>query len=805
MTHKARKHIWPGGLVMALAVAGVLAVFAVLAASPGAAVAHTDADHNTACADMTEAERADHDRRERIQAGLQNRDPVLCTVAAETPTPEPTEEPTQQPTGGAPDSYIVEGPDFVLQSRNDTTRYTINVLDEDGNPADFSLREGSEIVTVYLDVVDTAQGDIQATSPCLPAGTDALATDRLGNPLDRCSFNMDVSVDDPWFEIFATTIPHGTDIGISLEVDGRPIGDTHTVSYLDPQAPPDPTPAPVTPRDGMSEDATVVSYSDWDRADHYNVTDGYLVGDPEGPSHMLDDMNTMVTGYLQRDEPVVRSYALGVSERENLTTRENPVHGQNTVEVLFGATDVQLTVTANFAGPVYVRLLDRHGRVIGLDVDEEVAERGMDVIGLDSHGRLELPKNTDLDAAKALAYDQYTWHVPGDTTMNAYLDGKAGNYNQGTFRVMDPCASYNADDGLAFSVQVWNQNGTYLQTTERIRCVASPSPHPTGLIFTINSEVPGEGTLMFDEALNAISHDVLLIDASNGNIVTERDNAVSPVSFDNLNNGWTYHIVVVAEGRDNQYRARGVTDYGVRWIGQPDVALSADPPMTATGMHPLCQVEDADPNIQRTLRALLSDCHEYVAPNTDPMAVGSIAAQTVTAGQSVTVDVASYFSDTDMGDSLTYMAMSSNMAVAMASASGSMVTISGVTAGSAIVTVTATDMHGASAMQTISVTVMSGALGAPTNVMAMVDDSDPGSPGITITWTDGANADVHDVGLIDLADYSVYREQRIGGVPSAMTYTFDNVASGRYMAIVVSTGAGDPTAYEYGVSIVTVP
>ena len=803
MTTKTRRHIWSLA-VMSLAVVGVLAVVAALyAAQPRAAQAD-------GCDHISDAvERARCISRHNA-AGL---DPAASHQHQVPTTPPPTAPPQ---SGGAPDSYIIEGPGFVDQQADEVSDYVIVVEDEDGNSPDYATHGGNNVRVRFTrhDAVPSIDEAGDIVVGCLP--DDAHLTDtglqgQLTNSLlsqvpgEICSINLDLADGEDRFTIMATTVPNNTRLGMSVTVIGGSLQDTHTVTFLNPQVP-GPTPPPtVTPRTGMSDDATVVSYSDWDRADHENVTDGYLVGDPMGPAHVLDDMNTMVNGWLQRDEPVVRDYALGVDERENLITRTDPEAGQGTVEVLFGAAEVQLTVTANFPGPVYIRLLDRHGNVIGLDVDEEVAERGMDVVGLDSHGRLELPRmDVDLDAAKALAYDQYTWHVPSDTTMNAYLHGKAGKYNQGTFRVMDPCASYNAD-GLAFSVQVWNQNGTYLETTEEIHCVASPSPHPTGLIFTINSEVPGEGTLMFDPALNAISHDVLLIDASNGNIVTERADAVSPVSFDNLNNGWTYHIVVVAEGRDNQFRARGVTDYGVRWIGQPDVALSMDPPMTATGAHPLCQVEDNDPAIQRTLRALLSDCHEYVAPNTDPMAVGSIAAQTVTAGRSVSVNVASNFSDADAGDSLTYTAMSSNMAVATTSVSGSMVTISGVAAGSAIVTVTATDMHGAYAMQTISVTVMAGALGAPTNVMAVVDDSDPGVPGITITWTDGANADVHDVGLIDLADYTVYREQRIGGVPSAMTYTFTNVASGRYMAIVVSTGAGDPTAYEYGVSIVAVP
>ena len=63
------------------------------------------------------------------------------------------------------------------------------------------------------------------------------------------------------------------------------------------------------------------------------------------------------------------------------------------------------------------------------------------------------------------------------------------------------------------------------------------------------------------------------------------------------------------------------------------------------------------------------------------------------------VDVASNFSDADMGDSLTYTAMSDMMSYATASVSGSMVTIMGVAPGSATITVTATDMHGEMAMQ----------------------------------------------------------------------------------------------------------
>ena len=91
-------------------------------------------------------------------------------------------------------------------------------------------------------------------------------------------------------------------------------------------------------------------------------------------------------------------------------------------------------------------------------------------------------------------------------------------------------------------------------------------------------------------------------------------------------------------------------------------------------------------------------------PNRAPTAVGSIAAQTITAGESATVNVSSNFNDPD-GDALTYTAATSDAGVAMASVAGSTVTITGVAAGSATITVTARDPDGATATQSISVTV----------------------------------------------------------------------------------------------------
>ena len=95
------------------------------------------------------------------------------------------------------------------------------------------------------------------------------------------------------------------------------------------------------------------------------------------------------------------------------------------------------------------------------------------------------------------------------------------------------------------------------------------------------------------------------------------------------------------------------------------------------------------------------------AANQGPTAVGEIAAQTVTAGDSVTVDVSGNFSDPD-DDDLTYTAASSDEDAATVSVSGAMVTVAGVAAGSATVTVTATDPGDLSATQTFDVTVTTG-------------------------------------------------------------------------------------------------
>ena len=89
-----------------------------------------------------------------------------------------------------------------------------------------------------------------------------------------------------------------------------------------------------------------------------------------------------------------------------------------------------------------------------------------------------------------------------------------------------------------------------------------------------------------------------------------------------------------------------------------------------------------------------------VSAVTAPMATGTLAAQTLPAGDNVTVDVAGAFAGTV--DS--YVVTSSNAAVVDVALTGSTITLTGIAAGTATVAVTATNTAG-SATQSIAVTV----------------------------------------------------------------------------------------------------
>ena len=86
------------------------------------------------------------------------------------------------------------------------------------------------------------------------------------------------------------------------------------------------------------------------------------------------------------------------------------------------------------------------------------------------------------------------------------------------------------------------------------------------------------------------------------------------------------------------------------------------------------------------------------------MVVSEIAPQTAFPGDTVAVDVSTAFRDPD-GDALTFTAVASDSSVVGVSVSESHVTMVGLSRGSAVVTVTARDPHGAEAGQSFEVTV----------------------------------------------------------------------------------------------------
>ena len=187
--------------------------------------------------------------------------------------------------------------------------------------------------------------------------------------------------------------------------------------------------------------------------------------------------------------------------------------------------------------------------------------------------------------------------------------------------------------------------------------------------------------------------------------------------------------------------------------------------------------------------------------NQAPMASGTIPAQTVIAGAMKMVNAAMYFTDADMDDTLTYMAMSDMEMYATETVDDmvGMVTINGVAAGAATITVTATDSAGESATQTIMVTVE--AADTDTSLQDIPDSSisvsNNASSSITVSWTGGDNADSLIVVAAELgSDPFTYERANVAGDAAKMT-TITGLNSGSSYIIIVIALQG--TSFQYGV------
>ena len=234
----------------------------------------------------------------------------------------------------------------------------------------------------------------------------------------------------------------------------------------------------------------------------------------------------------------------------------NPEMGQDTIEILEGSANVQITVTSCEAGPVYVRFLDSDGDVFGTDIDEcETCEgaSGADVVGLDSQQKLELNMGpTEMDTPMALMYDQYNVVTPGDGA-DKYLAGNAGMYYQGAFRFIAPC------DWGPFEVEIYEKDGKVLQELENgmfsqtISCVPAEQAVAQPIEVVQGSRADREMIVRWQPIADAVKYTVAVLDASDPAMFTVTyvkmfdASATRETTVTGLTSGTRYYYAVYAE------------------------------------------------------------------------------------------------------------------------------------------------------------------------------------------------------------------------------------------------------------------
>ncbi len=183
-------------------------------------------------------------------------------------------------------------------------------------------------------------------------------------------------------------------------------------------------------------------------------------------------------------------------------------------------------------------------------------------------------------------------------------------------------------------------------------------------------------------------------------------------------------------------------------------------------------------------------------PNRAPLPNGSVPVQTVTVGQTTTLDLAGYFTDPD-GDALTYAAASSHIEIASVSVAGSVLAIVGVAKGATTITVTASDDDGATAQQAFDVTV-------PNQPPTSVDTIPAVTVAVDSTATVDAAAYFSDPdgdGLVYTASSSDSSRVTVSVTGSAVAIA--GVAKGAVTVTVTASDSNDATAQQ--AFAVTVP
>ena len=161
-----------------------------------------------------------------------------------------------------------------------------------------------------------------------------------------------------------------------------------------------------------------------------------------------------------------------------------------------------------------------------------------------------------------------------------------------------------------------------------------------------------------------------------------------------------------------------------------------------------------------------------------PSAVGSIAAVTITEGDTHATDASNYFS----GEGINYTAGSSNAAVAAVAVEGTTVTVTAVAAGESTVTVTATNAGG-SASQSFAVAVE--------------------LPSITLTEGDTRTIELADYFGADVTGYEVTVSPSgiVHVSRSGSALTLSGIASGEATVTVTATSAGESAEQSFAVTV----
>ena len=278
---------------------------------------------------------------------------------------------------------------------------------------------------------------------------------------------------------------------------------------------------------------------------------------PPPPDEVTASECYSVTGYMGDNTDEAMDQMRDDIEPHNRPAHPtNPAMGQDTIEILEGSANVQITVTSCEAGPVYIRFLDSDGEVFGTDIDEcETCEgaSGANVVGLDSQQKLELNLGpTEMDAYMALKYDQYNVVTPGDGA-DKYLVGNAGMYYQGAFRFIAPC------DWEPFEVEIYEKDGKVLQELENgmfsqtISCVPPEQAEAQPIEVVQGSRADREMIVRWQPIADAVEYTVVVLDTSDPAMYTAPyvamfdTSATRETTVTGLTSGTRYIYAVYAE------------------------------------------------------------------------------------------------------------------------------------------------------------------------------------------------------------------------------------------------------------------